>query len=189
MTRRVGIIMNGVTGRMGMNQHLIRSILAIRAQGGLASNGEVIWPEPLLVGRSEAKLAALASEHGLERWTTDLTGALADPEYEIYFDAQLTSARPPAVEAAIAAGKHVYCEKPVAITPPTVAAVVKAVRASNKVFVSGQQLRSYKRLGAAVGKIRSGAIGDVLMIKAQRHSESDLSHTGTSADWFFDVEK
>ena len=97
MARRVGIIMNGVTGRMGMNQHLIRSILAIRAQGGLHSNGDVIWPEPLLVGRSEAKLAALASEHGLERWTTDLDGALADPEYEIYFDAQLTSARPPAV--------------------------------------------------------------------------------------------
>jgi myo-inositol 2-dehydrogenase/D-chiro-inositol 1-dehydrogenase len=91
--------------------------------------------------------------------------------------------------AALQAGKHVYCEKPVAITPPTVAAVVKAVKASGKVFIAGQQLRSYKRLGAAVGKIRSGAIGDVLMVKAQRHSESDLSHTGTSADWFFDVEK
>lgn len=91
--------------------------------------------------------------------------------------------------AALQAGKHVYCEKPVAITPATVAAVVKAVKASGKVFVSGQQLRSYKRLGAAVAKIRSGALGDVLMIKAQRHSESDLSHTGTSADWFFDVEK
>lgn len=91
--------------------------------------------------------------------------------------------------AALQAGKHVYCEKPVAITPASVAAVVKAVKASGKVFVSGQQLRSYKRLGAAVAKIRSGAIGDVLMIKAQRHSESDLSHTGTSADWFFDVEK
>jgi myo-inositol 2-dehydrogenase/D-chiro-inositol 1-dehydrogenase len=91
--------------------------------------------------------------------------------------------------AALQAGKHVYCEKPVAITPATVAAVVKAVKSSGKVFVSGQQLRSYKRLAAAVGKIRSGALGDVLMVKAQRHSESDLSHTGTSADWFFDVEK
>jgi myo-inositol 2-dehydrogenase/D-chiro-inositol 1-dehydrogenase len=91
--------------------------------------------------------------------------------------------------AALQAGKHVYCEKPVAITPATVAAVVKAVKSSGKVFVSGQQLRSYKRLGAAVAKIRSGALGDVLMVKAQRHSESDLSHTGTSADWFFDVEK
>lgn len=91
--------------------------------------------------------------------------------------------------AALQAGKHVYCEKPVAITPDTVAAVVKAVKASGKVFVSGQQLRSYRRLGSAVEKIRSGAIGDVLMVKAQRHSESDLSHTGSSADWFFDVEK
>ncbi len=91
--------------------------------------------------------------------------------------------------AALQAGKHVYCEKPVAITPASVQQVVKAVRDSGHVFVSGQQLRSYKRLGAAVAKIRSGAIGDVLMIKAQRHSESDLSHTGTSADWFFDVEK
>ncbi|BCS34783.1 dehydrogenase [Luteitalea sp. TBR-22] len=91
--------------------------------------------------------------------------------------------------AALQSGKHVYCEKPVAITPASVQAVVKAVKASGKVFVTGQQLRSYKRLQAAVGKIRSGAIGDVLMVKAQRHSESDLSHTGSSADWFFDVEK
>jgi predicted dehydrogenase len=91
--------------------------------------------------------------------------------------------------AALQAGKHVYCEKPVAITPATVQQVVKAARASNKVFITGQQLRSYKRLGAAVSRIREGAIGDVLMVKAQRHAESDLSHTGTSAEWFFDVDK
>jgi len=91
--------------------------------------------------------------------------------------------------AALQAGKHVYCEKPVAITPASVQQVVKAARASQKVFITGQQLRSYKRLGAAVQKIRQGAIGDVLMVKAQRHAESDLSHTGTSAEWFFDVEK
>jgi predicted dehydrogenase len=109
-THRLGIIMNGVTGRMGTNQHLVRSILAIRAQGGLPlGDGDVIWPEPLLVGRSEAKLAALAGAHGLERWTTDLDAALADEAYSVYFDAQLTSARPPAVEAAIASGKHIYC--------------------------------------------------------------------------------
>ncbi|HTV01718.1 MAG TPA: Gfo/Idh/MocA family oxidoreductase [Luteitalea sp.] len=91
--------------------------------------------------------------------------------------------------AALQAGKHVYCEKPVAITPASVAQVVKAAKASNKVFISGQQLRSYKRLGAAVEKIRGGSIGSVLMVKAQRHMETDLSHTGSSADWFFDVEK
>ncbi len=91
--------------------------------------------------------------------------------------------------AALQAGKHVYCEKPVAITPASVQQVVKAARASDRVFVSGQQLRSYRRLSAAVEQIRAGAIGDVLMVKAQRHAESDLSHTGTSAEWFFDVEK
>ena len=91
-------------------------------------NGDVIWPEPLLVGRSEAKLASLAAAHGLERWTTDLDAALADPAYEIYFDAQLTSARPPAVEAAIAAGKHVYCEKPVTPDVETALALARAAR-------------------------------------------------------------
>ena len=167
MTRRVGIIMNGVTGRMGMNQHLIRSILAIRAQGGLASNGEVIWPEPLLVGRSEAKLAALASEHGLERWTTDLDAALADPEYEIYFDAQLTSARPPAVEAAIAAGKHVYCEKPVTPDVESALALARAARdagvkvgvVQDKLFLPG--LLKLQRL------VESGFFGRIIAARGE----------------------
>ncbi len=111
--RPVGIVMNGVTGRMGKNQHLIRSILAIREQGGVPlADGRVIWPEPVLVGRDEQRLAALAEEVGLERWTTDLSAALAEPDCEVYFDAQLTSAREPCVRQAIAAGRHVYCEKP-----------------------------------------------------------------------------
>src|ERR1700712_4675363 len=121
--------MNGVTGRMGMNQHLIRSILAIRAEGGIPlPDGDVIWPEPLLVGRSETKLAALAGAHGLTKWSTDLGAALADPDYEIYFDAQRTSARPPAVEAAIAAGKHIYCEKPVTPDVETALSLARAAR-------------------------------------------------------------
>jgi len=91
--------------------------------------------------------------------------------------------------AALQAGKHVYCEKPVAITPDSVQRVVKASRASDRVFVTGQQLRSYERLKTAVGKIRDGAIGDVLMVKAQRHAESDMSRTAPSAEWFFDVDK
>ena len=90
--RRVGIAMNGVTGRMGHNQHLVRSILAIRAQGGVPHGREVIWPEPVLVGRDERKLARLAAEHGLERFTTDLDAALADPGLGVYFDAQVTPA-------------------------------------------------------------------------------------------------
>jgi predicted dehydrogenase len=114
--RRIGIAMNGVTGRMGTNQHLIRSILAIREQGGIAVGRELIWPEPMLVGRDEGKLARLAAAHGLERYTTDLDAALDDPAVEVYFDAQVTPRRPAAIRRAIAAGHHVYCEKPVTET-------------------------------------------------------------------------
>src|SRR3954453_2744985 len=111
--RRIGIIMNGVTGRMGLNQHLVRSILAIRQQGGVTlADGSRVVPDPILVGRSAAKLEQIAREHEVQRWTTDLSGALRNPDDAIYFDAQVTALRAPAVEAAIAAGKHVYCEKP-----------------------------------------------------------------------------
>jgi len=166
--RVVGIIMNGVTGRMGKNQHLIRSIVAIREQGGIpVSDGEVIWPEPLLVGRSEAKLAALAAELGLERWSTDLDAALADPQYEIYFDAQLTSARPAAVEKAIAAGKHVYCEKPVTPDVETALALGRAARdagvkagvVQDKLFLPG--LLKLQRL------VRSGYFGRIIAARGE----------------------
>ncbi len=111
----IGIIMNGVTGRMGTNQHLVRSILGIRRQGGvLLPDGDRLVPDPILVGRNEAKVRALAEAHGIERWSTDLDRCLASPRDVVYFDAQATGARAPAVRAAIAAGKHVYCEKPVA---------------------------------------------------------------------------
>jgi predicted dehydrogenase len=112
---RVGVIMNGVTGRMGGNQHLVRSILAIRRQGGIdTGDGRLIWPDPVLLGRSEERLEALAREHGLERWSTDLGSCLSDPADLVYFDALTTQLRPQAVRAAIRAGKHVYCEKPLA---------------------------------------------------------------------------
>ncbi len=107
--------MNGVTGRMGARQHLARSIMAIRADGGLRlPGGGTLWPEPVLVGRDAGKLRALAAEHGLSEWTTSLPEALADPEAEVYFDAQVSSARVAALRAAIEAGKHVYTEKPLA---------------------------------------------------------------------------
>src|SRR4051794_34771794 len=116
MNRRpIGIVVNGVTGRMGYRQHLVRSLLAIREQGGLPlRDGSRLWPELVLVGRSEAKLAEIATRHGLTDWTTDLSAALARPDMEIYFDAQVTSQREKSIRAAIEAGKHVYTEKPTA---------------------------------------------------------------------------
>src|ERR1700683_4789650 len=116
MSRKVvPVAMNGVTGRMGYRQHLVRSLLSIRDQGGvLLDDGTVIYPEPILVGRSEQRLRAIAERHGLEHWTTSLDEVLSDPAVPVYFDAQVTSAREPSLAAAIAAGKHVYTEKPLA---------------------------------------------------------------------------
>jgi predicted dehydrogenase len=114
-TQRLGLIMHGVTGRMGLNQHLIRSIAAIRADGGVAlSNGDRIMPDPILVGRNADKIAALAAEHGGLRWTTDLDVALANPDDTVFFDAATTQMRAGLLERAIAAGKNIYCEKPIA---------------------------------------------------------------------------
>lgn len=127
-TLRLGVIMNGVTGRMGTNQHLIRSICAIRAQGGVAlSDGRRVLPDPILVGRNADKLETLARAHGVARWTTDLGAALANPDDTVYFDSASTGLRPQLIARAIAAGKHVYTEKPVA---PTVAEAMAMVRAA-----------------------------------------------------------
>lgn len=113
----VGIIMNGVTGRMGLNQHLRRSIYAIIQQGGVKlSDTETIMPRPLLIGRNAAKLQAISKECGGLPFSTDLDSALADKSYSIYFDSQTTDRRAEAVKKAIAAGKNIYCEKPVAET-------------------------------------------------------------------------
>jgi predicted dehydrogenase len=116
-TLPLGVVMNGVTGRMGYRQHLCRSVLEIREAGGVVlADGTRVVPEPILVGRDEAKLAAIAARHGLTRWTTDLQAALEDPAASVYFDAQVTREREKAIAAAIAAGKHVYTEKPVAMS-------------------------------------------------------------------------
>ncbi|MFT6234966.1 MAG: putative dehydrogenase [Lentimonas sp.] len=115
-THKIGIIMNGVTGRMGKNQHLLRSIDAIIKQGGVKiSPTECIMPDPILVGRNETKLKELIAMTSVEKYTTDLDSVMTDPAYPIYFDSQTTLRRFPAVKAAAAAGKHVYCEKPTAI--------------------------------------------------------------------------
>ena len=127
--KRIGIVMHGVTGRMGMNQHLVRSILALRNQGGVKlADGTRLLPDPLLVGRNAGKLASLAKEHGVERWSTDLDAALASRDDEIFFDAASTLLRPRVVRQAIAARKHIYCEKPVATTTAEALALYRAAR-------------------------------------------------------------
>ncbi|MCU0457173.1 MAG: Gfo/Idh/MocA family oxidoreductase [Bacteroidales bacterium] len=117
---RIGIIMNGVTGRMGTNQHLMRSIMEIIRQGGVRyGNGETIMPDPTLVGRDEDKLRKLCTLTGITKMSTDLDAVLKDPSNAIYFDAQTTGRRADAVKKAVKAGKHVYCEKPVANSTET----------------------------------------------------------------------
>lgn len=173
--RRIGVIMNGVTGRMGTNQHLVRSILAIRKQGGvLLPDGDVLLPDPLLVGRNEQKLMALASEHGVERWSTDLHRALANSEDEIYFDAQTTSTRAESVRAAIEVGKHIYCEKPTATDVPTALELARL---------------------ASVRGVKHGVVQDKLflpgLLKLRRVIDSDffgriLSVRGEFGYWVFE---
>jgi len=167
-SRSVGIAVNGATGRMGYRQHLLRSLLAIREQGGLARpDGTVLWPEPVLVGRSEATLAGIAHRHGLADWTTDLAAALARPDVQVYFDAQVTAAREPAVRAAIEAGKHIYTEKPVAATLAGAVGLARAADAAgvvhgvvqDKLFLPG--LRKLARL------VDAGFFGRILSVRGE----------------------
>ncbi|MEU7712849.1 Gfo/Idh/MocA family oxidoreductase [Micromonospora chalcea] len=164
----VGIILNGVTGRMGYRQHLVRSLLAIREQGGVpARDGSRIWPELTLVGRDENRLAEIAQRHGLSAYTTDLDVALADDANQIYFDAQVTAAREKAIRAAIEAGKHVYTEKPLAedfLASLELArlAAAKGVRngvVQDKLFLPG--LRKLKRL------VDGGFFGRILSVRGE----------------------
>ena len=116
-SRRIGIIMHGITGRMGYNQHLVRSIVAIRDQGGvLLSNGDRAMPDPILVGRNVEKVSALAERHGIKRVAKDIESALTNPEDTIFFDAGSTQMRADLLTRAIEAGKHIYCEKPLSET-------------------------------------------------------------------------
>ena len=116
-TRTLRIAMNGITGRMGYRQHLVRSILPIRDAGGFTlDDGTTVQVEPILIGRNEAKIKELAELHGVEHWTTDLDGAINDPSVDIVFDASMTSLRAATLKKAMAAGKHIFTEKPTAET-------------------------------------------------------------------------
>src|SRR6185437_5928516 len=132
MTRKViTVALNGVTGRMGYRQHLVRSLLAIREQGGVRlEDGSCLYPEPILVGRNEERLRAIAERHGLDRWTTSVDEVLSDPSVDVYFDTQVTSAREVALRNAIEAGKHVYTEKPVAGTLDGALRLARAAKAA-----------------------------------------------------------
>jgi predicted dehydrogenase len=160
--------MNGVTGRMGYRQHLVGSVLAIRDRGGVQlPDGDIVWPEPVLVGRDAAKLATIASRHGLPEWTTSLDEALADPATEVYFDAQTTSVRAAAVRAAIAAGKHVYAEKPLAGSLAESLDLVRLARdaglrggvVQDKLFLPG--ITKLRRL------VDGGVLGRILSVRGE----------------------
>jgi predicted dehydrogenase len=166
--KSIGIIMNGVSGRMGYRQHLVRSILAIRDQGGVElASGERVQVEPLLVGRNEAKLAELATRHGIADYTTDLDAALSDPRWEIYADFLVTKARVAALRKAIAAGKAIYTEKPTAESVAEaleLAALARAAGIKNgvvhdKLYLPG--LQKLRRL------IDSGFFGRILSVRGE----------------------
>jgi len=161
-TRRLGLIMHGVTGRMGLNQHLIRSIVAIREQGGvLLANGDRAMPDPVLIGRNAEKIEALARQHGIARYGTDLDAALANRDDSVFFDAGTTQMRPALLAKALRAGKHVYCEKPIATTLSEALEVCKLAQASglkhgavqDKLFLPGLRKLDLLRRAGFFGRI------------------------------------
>ncbi len=166
--QRLGIIMHGVTGRMGYNQHLVRSILAIRDQGGIMlKNGDRLVVDPIIVGRNADKMEALARKHNIARWSDDLDAALANPDDAIFFDAGTTLMRAGLLEKALAAGKHVYCEKPTSDDLEVAVNLAKTARASglkhgvvqDKLFLPG--LMKIKMLKD------SGFFGDILSVRGE----------------------
>jgi predicted dehydrogenase len=165
---KVGIIMNGVTGRMGTNQHLLRSIAGIVKQGGVKlTQGETIMPDPVLVGRNKNKLETLCNLSGFTKMSTDLPEVLKDPYNIIYFDAQTTGRRADAIRQAVTAGKHIYSEKPVAVNTQTAMELYDLCRQAglkngvvqDKLWLPG--ILKLKRL------IQQGFFGKVLSVRGE----------------------
>jgi predicted dehydrogenase len=164
----IHVALNGVTGRMGYRQHLVRSLLSIREQGGVRlDDGTAVYPEPILVGRSEDRLRAIAERHGLERWTTSLDEVLADPAVDVYFDTQVTGVREASLMKAIEAGKHIYTEKPVAESVEGALRLARAAEAAgvthgvvhDKLFLPG--VIKLRRL------VNEGFFGRVLSVRLE----------------------
>ena len=166
--KRIGIIMHGVTGRMGTNQHLVRSILEIRKQGGVAlKDGTRLMPDPILVGRNAAKVQELARQHSVSRWTTDLAKALNSKSDAVFFDAASTQLRPTLLKRAIAAGKHVYCEKPVSTN---LAEALSLYRAAKKARVKHGVVQDKLWLPGLLKLQRlrdSGFFGKILSVRGE----------------------
>jgi predicted dehydrogenase len=165
--RTIGVAVNGVTGRMGYRQHLVRSLLPLRDEGVRLQDGTVLKVEPVLVGRNADKLKEIAERHDLARWTTDLDGALSDPSVEIYFDSQVTSKHVESITKAIEAGKHIYTEKPVSETVEEALQLARLAEAkgvkhgvvADKLYLPG--IRKLKRL------IDGGFFGRILSVRGE----------------------
>ncbi len=165
---KVGIIMNGVTGRMGTNQHLLRSIVEIIRQGGVkVSPSEFIMPDPVLVGRDAIKLQKLCEVSGINNFTTDLDKVLGDSRYQVYFDAQTTGRRADGVRKAVSAGKHIYCEKPTAVSTEVALELYELCKAAglkngvvqDKLWLPG--IRKIRRL------IENDFFGEILSVRGE----------------------
>ena len=162
--RRIGVIINGATGRMGTAQHMA-NLLAIAAEGGLKlENGDRLIPNLLLVGRDAGRLAKLAAAHGNQRSTTNLQEALAGPD-QIFMDCAATGDRPKRVRQAIEAGKHIHIEKP---TAPTVDEAMDLARLADRAGVKHGVIQDKLFLPgfAKLMAVRnSGFFGRILSVK------------------------
>jgi myo-inositol 2-dehydrogenase / D-chiro-inositol 1-dehydrogenase len=196
VNRRMFLLGSAVAAASGQtSQQLIGTgMIGVGNRGSYLLRGVLAQPNAKVVALCDIKpdrldQAATAAAREKPATYTDWRRILDRHDVDAVYIATPPDLHSQMAVAALQAGKHVYCEKPIGITPAQVRAVIEAAKKSNKVFVPGQQLRSMKEYMEAVRKIREGVIGDVLMVKAQRHAAADLPHDGTSGDWYFDVNR